>query len=168
MALEARAEPLDGKLPSLEWRWDAETEILSGGFRLPKGKPGLTGTVELTSADGGIVVLDVVSGAICGLDVVVWPEVEEDPTLTAPAGYIDGRVVLHGRAQGGAVASVELDTDLMVWADPRGSVFHLILGEPRPASVVRAADGFFIEVDAQHRLAGFWLTGVPPAPLSPD
>jgi len=162
VGIEARPEPLEGKLPGISWRWDPETDILSGGFRVRRAGGGLTGTVELADPLGAIVVLDVSGGVICGLDVVVWPEVETDRTLAAPAGYIDGRVVLHTRPAGEGVTSLEVDADLRIAANPAESVFHLTVGEPRHASVVRAADHFFIEIDAQHRLAGFWLTGVPP------
>ena len=33
MNIDTRVEPLEGRLPTVEWRWDVETDILSGGFR---------------------------------------------------------------------------------------------------------------------------------------
>ena len=47
-------EPLTGPLPSIGWRWDPETDILSGSFKGNRKSGGLTGTVELT--DGRVVV----------------------------------------------------------------------------------------------------------------
>ena len=42
------------------------------------------------------------------------------------------------------------------------SVFHLRIGLRRPVEVVRVADNFYVEVDQQGGLAGFWLSNVPP------
>jgi hypothetical protein len=42
------------------------------------------------------------------------------------------------------------------------SIFHLRIGPRRPVEVVRAADNFYVEVDPQGGLAGFWMTNVPP------
>ena len=72
MSMEARIEPLSGPLPSISWRWDSETDILSGAFKGNRKSGGLTGTVELTDEVGSVAVLDVNNGVICGLDVVVW------------------------------------------------------------------------------------------------
>ena len=93
MNVEARVEPLTGSLPSIGWRWDPETDILSGAFKGNRKSGGLTGTVELTDAEGSVAVLDVNNGVICGLDVVVWPEVTTSATLQVPARLTDGRVV---------------------------------------------------------------------------
>ena len=60
------------------------------------------------------------------------------------------------------VASVEVDTTLSVETNPAESVFHLRIGPRRPVEVVRVADNFYVEVDQQGGLAGFWLTNVPP------
>jgi hypothetical protein len=46
--VEARVEPLTGSLPAIAWRWDPETDILSGAFKGNRKSGGLTGTVELT------------------------------------------------------------------------------------------------------------------------
>jgi hypothetical protein len=73
--MDARIEPLSGALPSINWRWDPETDILSGAFKGNRKSGGLTGSVELTDAEGSVAVLDVNNGVICGVDVVVWPEV---------------------------------------------------------------------------------------------
>ncbi|HEX5819874.1 MAG TPA: hypothetical protein VFY20_13390 [Gemmatimonadales bacterium] len=39
-------EPLAGSLPAIRWRWDAETDILSGSFRQLLDD-GLDATIEL-------------------------------------------------------------------------------------------------------------------------
>jgi hypothetical protein len=160
--MEARVEPLTGGLPSISWRWDPETDILSGAFKGNRKSGGLTGTVELTDAEGSVAVLDVNNGVICGLDVVVWPEVSTVPDLKVPAQLTDGRVVLPAGSSRAGVASVEVDTTLSVRTDSTESVFHLRIGPRRPVEVVRVADSFYVEVDQQGGLAGFWMTNVPP------
>ena len=160
--MEARVEPLTGSLPSISWRWDPETDILSGAFKGNRKSGGLTGTVELTDAEGSVAVLDVNNGVICGLDVVVWPEVTTVPDLKVPAQLTDGRVVLPSGSSRAAVASVEVDTTLSVQTNSNESVFHLRIGARRPVEVVRVADSFYVEVDQQGGLAGFWMSNVPP------
>ncbi|MEO6055274.1 MAG: hypothetical protein ABIQ49_00400 [Gemmatimonadales bacterium] len=160
--VEARVEPLTGNLPAIGWRWDPETDILSGSFKSNRKSGGLTGTVELTDDEGSVAVLDVSNGVICGLDVVVWPEVTTTASLMVPARLTDGRVVLPARPSRPGVASVEVDTTLSVETNAAESVFHLRIGPRRAAEVVRVADNFYVEVDQQSGLAGFWLSNVPP------
>jgi hypothetical protein len=160
--MEARIEPLGGSLPAIAWRWDPETDILSGSFKGSRKAGGLTGTVELTDAEGSVAVLDVNNGVICGIDVVVWPEVSTRSDIQVPAQLTDGRVVLPASGSRAPVASVEVDTSLSVETNASESTFHLLIGPRRRVEVVRAADSFYIEVDQQGGLAGFWMTNVPP------
>ncbi len=160
--VDARVEPLTGGLPSIGWRWDPETDILSGAFKGNRKSGGLTGTVELTDDEGSVAVLDVNNGVICGLDVVVWPEVTTAPSLQVPARLTDGRVVLPARPSRPGVASVEVDTTLSIETNSAESLFHLQIGPRRAVEVVRVADNFYVEVDQQGGLAGFWLSNVPP------
>ena len=162
MSLEARVEPLTGGLPSIGWRWDPETDILSGSFKGNRKAGGLTGTVELTDAEGSVAVLDVNNGVICGLDVVVWPEVATVADLRVPAQLTDGRVVLPSNGPRASITSVEVDTTLSVRTNASESVFHVRIGPKRTVEVVRVADNFYVEVDQQGGLAGFWMTNVPP------
>lgn len=162
MSMDARIEPVSGVLPSISWRWDPETDILSGAFKGNRKSGGLTGTVELTDDEGSVAVLDVKNGVICGLDVVVWPEVTAVPDLQVPAKLTDGRVILPARPSRPEVASVEVDTTLSVRTNSSESVFHLQIGPRRPVEGVRTADNFYVEVDHKGGLAGFWLTNVPP------
>ncbi|MDQ3427819.1 MAG: hypothetical protein M3477_08300 [Gemmatimonadota bacterium] len=162
MQMEARVEPLTGSLPAISWRWDPETDILSGAFKGNRKSGGLTGTVELTDAEGSVAVLDVNNGVICGLDVVVWPEVSTLADLHVPAQLTDGRVVLPSRPSRPGVASLEVDTTLSIRTNSTESVFHLRIGPRRTTEVVRVADNFYVEVDQQGGVAGFWMTNVPP------
>jgi hypothetical protein len=109
-----------------------------------------------------VAVLDVNNGVICGIDVVVWPEVSTRSDIQVPARLTDGRVILPPSGSRGGVASVEVDTSLSVETNASESTFHLLIGARRPVEVVRAADNFYVEVDQQGGLAGFWMTNVPP------
>ena len=160
--MEAKIEPLAGTLPTIAWRWDPETDILSGSFKGSRKSGGLTGSVELTDAEGSVAVLDVNNGVVCGIDVVVWPEVSSRADIQVPARLTDGRVVLASGGSRAAVASVEVDTSLSVETNGSESVFHLLIGARRSVEVVRVADNFYVEVDRQGGLAGFWMTNVPP------
>ncbi|MFI5234784.1 MAG: hypothetical protein ACHQXA_03665 [Gemmatimonadales bacterium] len=161
MNLDARTEPLAGPLPTIAWRWDAETDILSGGMAAVGKKGGMTGTVELTDDEGSIAVVDVAGGMIRGLDIVVWPEITEVEGLQAPLPARDGQVVLPPRSSQPGISAVEVDTTLSVAANITHDVLHLRIGTKRPTEVVRIADNLYVEVDPKHRLAGFWLLGVP-------
>jgi hypothetical protein len=162
VGVEARIEPLNGPLPTIAWRWDPETDILSGSFKGNRKSGGLTGTVELTDDEGSVAVLDVNNGVICGLDVVVWPEVTTQADLQVPAQANEGRVVVPSRPSRPGVASVEVDTTLSVQTNSSESVFHLRIGPRRQVELVRVADSFHIEVDRNGGLAGFWMSKVPP------
>ena len=162
MNIDTRVEPLEGRLPTVEWRWDVETDILSGGFRAALGDGGQEGSVELSDEEGSVVVLDVAGGVLCGLDVVVWPEVDTVPGLAPPAGARSGRVVLPSQSGWQLESAVEVDTTLSVSATPDEKVVHLRIGGRRDVEVVRVADHLLVELDHKRRLAGFWLTEVPP------
>lgn len=168
MSIDAHIEPLGGKLPTIAWRWDPETDILSGAFKAARKVGGLTGTVELSDDEGSVAVLEVSDGVICGLDIVVWPEVATTPSLEVPAQLTEGRVVVARRPSKPGISSVEVDTTLSVTTDHGERVFHLRIGPPRGVEVVRVADHLYIEVDEAGAVAGFWLTGVPPFPELED
>ncbi len=144
--------------PRIAWRWEAETDILSGTYLRPSPHE-RSGTVELTSPDGAVAVLDVVEGEICGVDIVIWPDVEVVSGLRAPAPAMAGRVALP---PGLADNAPEDETELTIEVDTSEQVYHLRIGPDRPVTVVQVADHLLIEVDTDQRLAGLWLTGVPP------
>jgi hypothetical protein len=166
MALEihvvARPEPL----PTLRWQWDAETDILTGSIKADPRGGGYTGTVELNDDEGSIAMLDVNSGVLCGIDIVVWPEVTPIAGLAAPVEARHGQVVVPSRTATRGVAALEFDTTLTVSADPAETVYHVRIGTRRPVEPIRVADHFVVEVDAAQRLAGFWLENVPPPPAA--
>jgi len=165
MHVEARIEPLNGKLPKVTYRWDPETDILTVACKgVPKGN-GMNGTVDLEGGDGSFVVIDVAGGALRGVDVVTWPDdVRTLASLAPPAASKEGQVTFPRRRSQPDVAAVELDTALMVDKNQTESVFHIRVGRQRAATVVRVADHMLVEVDKQSRIAGIWLLDVPPFP----
>lgn len=165
MHFETRIEPLDGKLPKVTYRWDPETDILTLACKgVAKGN-GMDGTVDLEGSDGSFVVIDVVGGALRGVDVVTWPDdVHTLATLEPPKPAKDGQVTFPDRRTQPGVAAVEVDTALTVDKNQTESIFHIRVGRSRPATVVRVADHLLVELDKQSRVAGLWLLKVPPFP----
>jgi hypothetical protein len=164
MGLAARLEPLSGMLPSVTFRWDPETEILSGSFKGAGKADGLTGTVELEGSDGSFVVLDVAGGRLRGLEVVVWPETQTVPGLVPPPPGQRGQLLLAARQSQPGIASVEVDTSMVAEKAPDDSVIHLRIGLSRKIEMVQVAENLMLELDDGGDIAGFWLSRVPPFP----
>jgi hypothetical protein len=164
MGFVARVEPLSGKLPSVTFKWDPETEILAGHFKGTGKAEGLTGSVELEGSDGSFALLDVAGGRLRGLEVVVWPETQTVVGLTPPAADRRGRLVLPAHESQPGLASVEVDTLMVAEKAPDDSVIHLRVGPPRQVQTVQVADNLLLELDEAGEIAGFWLSKVPPFP----
>ena len=164
MGLAGRVVERSGRVPHISYKWDAETDILTGSIKSGRKKPGgLTGSVELEGSDGSFILLDVAGGTICGVEVVVWPDVRT-ASLTVPAQVDEGDVTLPTRRSQPSVAAVEVETVLAIETNAAESLFHVRLGPARKARAVRVADGLLVEVDEQEELAGLWLLDVPPFP----
>jgi uncharacterized protein YuzE len=167
MGLAARVEERAGRPPRISYRWDTETDILTGAVkgthRAAEGG-GLSGSVELEGSDGSFILLDVQDGAIRGVEVVVWPDVRTVQTLQPPGKPRAGDVVLPIRKAGEVLAALEVDTALTIETNPGESVFRIRVGPSRRVEAVHVADGLLVEVDEKGEIAGFWLTGVPPFP----
>lgn len=168
MGLPAKVVERKGKPPRMSYKWDAETDILTGavkgGARDDEKDGGLTGSVELEGVDGSFVLLDVSGGSIRGVEVVVWPDVRTVSSLAPPAQVAEADVVLPNRRSQPAVAAVEVDAPLTIETNSAESVFRVRVGVSRKVEVVRIADGLLIELDEKNELAGLWLVGVPPFP----
>jgi hypothetical protein len=161
------AEPLAGALPGIRWRWDAETDILTGSFRRAV-EEGLDGTIELNDPAGAVAVIDIADGRLAGIDIVVWPEVETARSLALPSGVPAARLVLASPRRMRGAASYEVEAPIAIRANPAESVYHLRVGEEKATQVVRVADGLLVELDAEGALAGCWLADVPPFPALDD
>ena len=149
-------------VPAVVWHWDDETDILSGGFAPTSTGRGPTAALELTDEEGAIIVLDVVDGVLCGLYIVVWPDIVTDPDLAVPKDALSGRLYIPEATA--ELPAIEVDAPLLMATSMDESIIHLRVGAARPTSVVRIADHLLVEMDASHTLAGFWLLEVPPLP----
>jgi len=72
MGLGAKLVERRGKPPRMAYRWDPETDILTGSVKgsAKDGGDGLTGSVELEGSDGSFILLDV-SGAVWDGDALL-------------------------------------------------------------------------------------------------
>lgn len=160
MALVTRRVALRGAVPKIPFRWDTETEILSGRF-MPKGGSGFTGSIEFGSPEGAFVLLEVERGTICGLEVVVWPTVEEQRHMVPPeAEPVTLSVASDAPTTG--VDMMEFDAEILCFTTPDERTFHFVIGEDRDADAVRVADHLLVEVDEDGDVAGLWLLEIPP------
>lgn len=162
MKIPIRVEPAGEAPPSVEYRWDPDTEILSAQVTPRLAGEGMSGSVELEGSDGSWLILDVGDGRINGVEVAVWPEVQMRGSLKPPARIDEGRVLLPAHRSQSDLASLEVETAVRAEADSDETVFHFTLGKPRQTRAVRLASDLLIELDAANNLAGLWLLNVPP------
>ena len=164
MQIEVRVEPTDAALPGVEYRWDADTDILTATVRpLAQGR-GMSGSVEIEGQDGSWLILDVRGGSIGGVEVAVWPKVRTVPALALPAEVSPALVAIPSRSSQPGIAALEVETRLAADADASESTFHFRMGGGRPARTVRVAEDLVLDLDDLGRLCGVWLLNVPPFP----
>jgi len=156
--LRAALVPRFGGVPHIAWRWEAETDILSGSSRTAAPGEGAV-ALELSSPDGAVVVLDIIGGELCGLDIVIWPDLETVPTLAPPSTVTPGGLLMAA-----ATGAPQEEAALAVRVDGPERTVHLRVGPARPGRAIQVADHLIAEVDDEGVLAGLWLTSVPPFP----
>ena len=164
VSFAVQIEPAQGNPPDVEYRWDADTDILTAAVRANAVGEGLCGSVELMGGDGAWLNLDVTGGRIHGVEVAVWPDVRKVAALSAPATVEDGRVAVPLRNLGADVGSVSIDTALMAEADQAERTIHFRVGPSRQVRTVRIARDLLLDIDGHGRIAGVWLLNVPPFP----
>lgn len=164
MKIPIQVEPAADATPTVEYRWDPDTEILSAQLhpRVADGA-GMSGSVEVEGADGSWIILDVSSGRINSVEVAVWPDVRMRNALEPPRSVVDGSVVLQSRKKTG-VTAMEVETPMLAESDEAERIFHFTLGAPKKTRTVRFARDLLVDVDASNNLAGLWLLNVPPFP----
>jgi hypothetical protein len=161
--IAVKLQPASGAPAEVAYRWDPDTEILSAQLTSRQASEGLSGSVGLEGSDGSWLLLDVASGRIDGVEVAVWPDVQELPTLAPPATVEDVHVVVPARDQR-EISSLEMATRLTAEADRAQRNFHFRLGRPRLGRTVRVARDLLLDVDEDSHLSGLWLLNVPPCP----
>lgn len=164
MKIPIQVEPAGGASPSVEYRWDPDTEILSAQLNPRSTGTGMSGSVELEGADGSWLILDVSAGRINGVEVAVWPDVHKRRSLVPPGSVEDGTVLVPSRRSQPDVAALEVETSLLAEADEAERVFHFTLGKRQKTRTVRFARDLLLDLDGSSHLAGLWLLNVPPFP----
>lgn len=165
MSLEVRVEELgEDALPSVDYRWDADTDILCATLRATGLSEGLTGSLDIEGQDGAWVTLELTDGRLGAVEVAVWPDVKTVATLKAPAKTTAARIRFPTRTSQPGLAAVEVDTALSAVADQAERTIHFRIGPQRSSKALRVARDILIEVDARSHIAGIWLLNVPPSP----
>ena len=167
MQISVQIESASGTPPALDYRWDADTEILTATLRAPaaeEGGTGLSGSVDVQGGDGSWLVLDVARGGIRGVEVAVWPELRTVGRLAPPPGAEFSRVVVPTEESPDAIAALEVDQPLLAETDEDERTIHFRIGAARRTRTIRLASDLLLDVDARNRLVGVWLLNVPPLP----
>ena len=167
MDIAVRIDPgADGAAESAEvdYRWDADTDILTANLRANAVSEGMSGSVGVEGSDGSWLIFDVNAGKIRGVEVAVWPDVRKLSTLAPPDQVEDASVTLPARASQPGIASLEMDTALMAESDQSERTIHFRIGPKRRTRVVRLAKDILLDVDQRSVIAGVWLLNVPPFP----
>jgi hypothetical protein len=162
--IPVRIEAPDEAAPAVEYRWDADTEILSAQLKYGSAAKGVSGSVELEGADGSWLILDLAAGRINGIEVAVWPDVQKRSTLVPPAAVEDARVSVPQRTSKG-VAATEVEVPVMAEADEAERVFHFKVSGSMRSRTIRLARDLLLDVDGTSNLVGLWMLNVPPFPV---
>jgi hypothetical protein len=166
--IAVQLEPSAGPPPAVEYRWDADTDILTARLAAAEEGSGPSGSVDLEGTDGAWLILDVVKGRIVGLEVAVWPDVRKRATLAPPPTVEDARVVVPLRSSQPGAVLVEVETPLLAESDETERVIYFRVGMKRDVRTVRLGLDLLLDVDPQSRIAGLWLLNVPPFPPPDD
>lgn len=166
MTIALQIEPPAGAPASVEYRWDADTDILIANVRSAAPGTGMSGTVGLEGTDGAWLNIDVTGGRIQGIEVAVWPEVRRQAALAPPERIEEARVTIPGRHSQPELASVEVETPLSAVTDDAERTIHFTLGAARAARTLRLASDILLDVDHRGEIAGLWLLNVPPFPAA--
>lgn len=162
--IQVEPSPAGGSAPTVEYRWDPDTQILSAQLTPRSVGDGMSGSVELEGADGSWLILDVSAGHINGVEVAVWPDVQKRRSLHPPGTVEDAHVIVRDRKPTADVAALEFETPMLAEADEAEQVFHFVLGKRRQTRTVRFARDLLVDLDGANNLAGLWLLNVPPFP----
>lgn len=165
MALEVRIEEIsESRLPAVEYRWDADTDILVATMHSTGVSEGLSGSLDIEGADGAWLTLELVGGQLSAVEVAVWPDVASAPSLPLPEGIVPGQLRVPQYGSGAALAAVEVDTKIRAVADAPEQTIHFRIGPTRASHAVRVARDLLVEIDGRSRISGLWFLNVPPFP----
>ncbi len=164
MALDLRLEPIAAdELPNVEYRWDADTDILCVMLRGQGVAEGVSGSLDLEGADGSWLTFELTDGRLAAIEVAVWPDVASVEALHPPEVAEPARVRIPTSGDE-LLAAMEVDTAIRAVADAPERTIHFRIGPSRPSRAVRVARDVLLEVDGKQRIAGLWFLNVPPFP----
>jgi len=167
VSLDVRVEDVaDKELPPVEYRWDADTDILCAMLRPVGVSEGLTGSVDIEGADGAWITLELTDGRLGAVEIAVWPDVRTVAALAEPVESRPARIRVPNRASQPGLAAVEVETPIRAVADKAERTIHFRIGASRPTTALRVARDLLVEVDQQSRIAGLWFLNVPPFPAA--
>jgi hypothetical protein len=167
VSLDVRVDEIsEAEVPPLEYRWDADTEILCAVLRAGGVAEGLTGSMDIEGADGAWLMLELSAGRLAAVEVAVWPDVRTVEPLKLPEVAGAARIRVPSRDSQPGLAAVEVDTSIRAVADKAERTIHFRIGPSRSSRALRVADDLLVEVDARSRIAGLWFLNVPPFPAS--
>ncbi|MFI5233934.1 MAG: hypothetical protein ACHQSE_15675 [Gemmatimonadales bacterium] len=164
MAIAVRVEAGAAEVPAVEYRWDADTDILTATLSACAKGDGMSGSVGVEGSDGSWLIFDVSGGRIAGLEVAVWPDVRKVGALVPPPDAAAAVVTIPARSSQPGFASLEVDTRVVADADASERTIHFRFGAARSMRAVRVAKDMIFDVDDSDRIAGVWLLNVPPFP----
>ena len=168
MSLDVRLEEMaEADLPPVEYRWDADTDILCA-FLKPLGvSEGLSGSMDIEGADGAWLTLELTAGRLAAVEVAVWPDVKTVETLSPPEPVGAVRLRVPSSDAEAQLEALEVDTQIRAVADKAERTIHFRIGPQRSSRAMRVARDLLVEVDARSRISGLWLLNVPPFPTAP-
>jgi hypothetical protein len=164
--ITVQLEPITGSPPEVDYRWDADTDILSAKLRAGAVREGLSSSVELEGKDGSWLVLDLMGGRVDGVEIAVWPDVRLIPSLAPPRELSDAHLLIPAGVRTAEPEALEVQTRVVAESDPARRTIHFRLGPLRSSRTVRVARDLLVDIDTEARLAGLWLLNVPPCPPS--
>jgi hypothetical protein len=164
IAVQVQIQPSEPTSQTVEYRWDADTDILSAQLSPKVEGNGMSGSVGLEGSDGSWVILDIAAGRINGVEIAVWPEVRKVSTLATPTTIEDASVVVPARQSQPNIASLEMNSHLFAEADADHKTLHFRLGRPKSSRTIRVARELLLDVDEKSQISGLWLLNVPPGP----
>lgn len=167
MSIEVRLEEIEEQdLPPVDYRWDADTDILTAALRPAGVAEGLSGSVDIQGPDGAWIMLEVTGGRVASVEIAVWPDVKTVDALHLPKESGAVRLRVPSRPSQPGLAAVEVDTAIRAVADKAERTIHFRIGPQRSSRALRIARDLLVDVDARSRVAGLWLLNVPPFPAT--
>jgi hypothetical protein len=168
MPLELKVVEIPAEeLPATDYRWDADTEILTVTIRPSGVAEGMSGSVDIQGEDGAWLLLEVSSGRLASVEVAVWPDVRTVAKLEPPSAVAAVRLQVPATRRGAGTDALEMESAISAVADRAERTIHFRIGPQRPSKPMAISRDLLVELDTETRIAGLWFLNVPPLPGSP-